>query len=325
MLNFKGYIPKRRGIIEHLYDGRLTPMEYILFDILMLWADHRSGIATTNGPGIVYLSGEQLKLDTVQKCLASLEAKGYIKRPFYLQGQRGNQKIFIDKFLVTDGVLKNKVLSFADTKDWHHPAYISATEGPTDNPTDGATDNAGVSPGVSAASNNNQESRIENEEVDDNHQPHSESETDTADFNSHRENLQGLMEGLELYLGVSGSSDDLKRLGTWRPEYILDAARWASTHPYWKQLSGKHVSHFVRACLKERGLLDQFEEARKNGKVISAAAAEPAPAPQREHAEGCSHFCRAIGERGSMNCPCWCHEPEPDPNDVGSPFEIVED
>jgi hypothetical protein len=39
MLTFNGYIPKRRGVIEHLYDGRLTPMDYIVFDMLLLWAD----------------------------------------------------------------------------------------------------------------------------------------------------------------------------------------------------------------------------------------------------------------------------------------------
>ena len=98
MLTFSGYIPKRRGLIEHLYDGRLTPMDYLVFDLLLLWGDANTGIATTNGPGLVYLSGNQLKLDTVQTSLLNLEEGGYIKRPFYIQGQRGNQKIFIDKF-----------------------------------------------------------------------------------------------------------------------------------------------------------------------------------------------------------------------------------
>lgn len=66
-----------------------------------------------------------------RKCLASLEEKGYIKTPFYVQGQRGNQKIFIDKFVVTRVTEKGteiRTLSFANTTDWNDPAYIDKTE-----------------------------------------------------------------------------------------------------------------------------------------------------------------------------------------------------
>src|SRR6266404_5992611 len=105
MLTFNGYVQIRRGIMDHLKDGRLTLREFEVFFILLMWADARTGIASTNGPGIVFLSGGQLKLDYVQKCLASLEEKGYIKRPLYVQGQRGDQKIFIDKYICTRGPL----------------------------------------------------------------------------------------------------------------------------------------------------------------------------------------------------------------------------
>lgn len=157
MLTFSGYIPKRRGLVEHLYNGRLTPMDYIVFDLLLLWADANTGIATTNGPGLVYLSGNQLKLDTVQTSLRNLEQGGYIKRPFYVQGQRGNQKIFIDKFVCTQGKLKLKTLSFTRTGDWKNPAYEDLTEDPGES----TGVNPGVSPCVNPASNNNRNKKTE--------------------------------------------------------------------------------------------------------------------------------------------------------------------
>ena len=147
MLIFNGYVPLRRGLLQHLQEKRITRTEFDVFIILLLWADHRTGIATTNGTGLVFLSGGQLDLRWTQVCLASLETKGYIKRPFFMQGQRGDQKIFIDKFVITDGPLKGRVLSFADTTDWESPAYVEIRE---DNSEDNAEDNA-----ANNASNNN--------------------------------------------------------------------------------------------------------------------------------------------------------------------------
>lgn len=144
MLTFNGYFPKRRGVLEHLRDGRLSIMDYVVFDLLLIWADANTGIATTNGPGLVFLSGNQLKLDTVQTSLRNLEAGKYIARPFYVQGQRGDQKIFIDKFVCTKGKLKGKVLSFTKTTDWQNPAYGDLTENPTESHTEDQCDNQPV-------------------------------------------------------------------------------------------------------------------------------------------------------------------------------------
>lgn len=93
-----------------------------------------------------YLSGDQLKVETIQASLRRLEEGGYIKRPFYEQGQRGNQKIFIDKFVCTKGKLRLKTLSFADTTNWENPAYIDVTEDPTERPTEKPGEGTGDQP-----------------------------------------------------------------------------------------------------------------------------------------------------------------------------------
>jgi hypothetical protein len=141
-LTFNGYIPLRRGLLQHLRERRISLREYDVFTILLMWADHRTGIATTNAPGLVFLSGGQLEQSYVQKCLASLEEKNYIKRPFYVIGQRGDYKIFIDKYVVTDGALKGKTLSFAKTMDWNDPQYEDVTEDATESTTEDATGSA---------------------------------------------------------------------------------------------------------------------------------------------------------------------------------------
>jgi len=330
MLAFNGYIPLRRGVLEHLHSGKMTPSELVVFTILLTWADHRTGVAITNGPGIVFLSGEQLKLRTVQDALNSLEKAGYIKRPFYVQGQRGNQRIFIDKFIVTGGALKDKQLSFADTKDWDNPAYVERG----DESGEGRGENGGVSGGADRGSNKKIEVRIENEEADDDYVPQR-SETDKTKTNPDRRqgtaspcdpaltgNTPGetpvppefatLFETLTGILRVAGQPSDLTRLSSHPVGFLTEAAAWAATHGYWSQVAGKHVSHFVRACLAERGLLDQFEDARKKGKAQAAAAstgsgnARPArqheePKPFCLHGDGCSRL---------PDCDCWCHKQE---------------
>jgi len=126
---FNGYVPVRRGVLEHLRDGRMSLSDYLVYGLLLLLADKNSGIATTNAGGIVYFTGDQIPIRTAQDCLQRLERRGYIKRPFRVHGRRTYDKVFIDKFLCTDGALKGMQLSFADTTDWRTPAYSQCAEG----------------------------------------------------------------------------------------------------------------------------------------------------------------------------------------------------
>jgi hypothetical protein len=157
VLNFQGYVPLRRAIMEHLYEGKMTFTEFGLFTMLLIWADHRTGIALTNGVGLVGLSGKQLDTRYTQRCLANLEKKGYIKRPFLKEGQRGDQKIFIDKYLVTEGTRRGRQLSFADTTNWENPAYVFGAEEYVDKYADKYVDRY--------ASNKNEEVRMKKEEA----------------------------------------------------------------------------------------------------------------------------------------------------------------
>ncbi len=128
-MTLSGYVPMRRGLLNHLQEGRMSLLDYLVYTLLLLLADRKTGIAMTNAGGIVYFTGNQIPLRTAQDCLQRLESNGYIKRPFRVHGRRIYDAIFIDKFVCTDGALRDMRVSFANTADWNHPAYVRCAEG----------------------------------------------------------------------------------------------------------------------------------------------------------------------------------------------------
>jgi hypothetical protein len=71
-----GYVQLRRGILEHLEDGRMTSDEFAAFTVVVLKADHKTGVWRGTGKALARL---------LQWCerkgrlvLVSLAAKGYL-------------------------------------------------------------------------------------------------------------------------------------------------------------------------------------------------------------------------------------------------------
>ncbi len=122
-MNFGGYIPLRRGVLEHLHTGRITGNEFIAFMIILMLADAGTGIAVTNAPALVTFSGGALSVSSAKKALEGLERKRYIKRRLRAVGSRGVFPILVDKFVCTVGSLRLKQLTFAQTTDWENPVY----------------------------------------------------------------------------------------------------------------------------------------------------------------------------------------------------------
>jgi hypothetical protein len=79
-ITLNGYVQKRRGVLQHLVDGRMTPNEYFVFDILLILADHKTGSGMINASAIVFWSGGQLRVDGADRALRSLDKKNYIVR-----------------------------------------------------------------------------------------------------------------------------------------------------------------------------------------------------------------------------------------------------
>jgi hypothetical protein len=79
-ITLNGYVQKRRGVLQHLVDGRMTPNEYFVFDILLILANHKTGCGMINAPAIVFWSGGQLSVDGADRALRGLDKKNYIVR-----------------------------------------------------------------------------------------------------------------------------------------------------------------------------------------------------------------------------------------------------
>lgn len=94
---------------------------------------------------------------------------------------------------------------------------------------------------------------------------HAVKQSETERIKATNLNAEELASVLRESLQLSGSVSELKALPDLPTLYLSDAAEWAANHNYWSKLRGKTFKDFVRACLKENALLDQFEEARAAG------------------------------------------------------------
>ena len=77
----RGFVPVRRGILEHVFDGRLTPAEHHAFISMLLLADAATGIWRGSAPALTTILGYSSK-NTMAEALDGLEAKGYILRDY---------------------------------------------------------------------------------------------------------------------------------------------------------------------------------------------------------------------------------------------------
>ena len=95
-----------------------------------------TGIAVTNGPGLVFLSGKSAQAGHRTDCLFA--AWKQASTSLVPSMCRVNAVIRRSSFKVvcTKGKLKGKMLSFAKTMDWQSPVYVDLTEDTTESQCD---------------------------------------------------------------------------------------------------------------------------------------------------------------------------------------------
>lgn len=120
-----GFVKMRRGIHEHITDGKLTWTQAHIYIDLILLANPASGIWRGSAGYLEALFGEAKR--TIKDALQRLEELGYIKR-FMVPGSRHNYPILVNKYLVSLGVLTNKRLNATKTTDYSHPIYEDGPE-----------------------------------------------------------------------------------------------------------------------------------------------------------------------------------------------------
>lgn len=138
-MNAGGYIPLRRGLLDHLEQGRLTTYDAGIYARILLEANRKTGVWWGSAAKLLALAPADSDLRKVQRSLEHLEEIGFIRR-FHMQGKRGNYPTFVNKFLCTDGALKGMRLNAAKSNDWRRPSYEPCADRRTDVGGDTATD-----------------------------------------------------------------------------------------------------------------------------------------------------------------------------------------
>lgn len=102
-----GFAPIRRGLWEHLRDGRMSPFEALAFIYICSQADTRTGVWKGSAGALVAELGFHPR--TARDLLERMEHGGYIRR-FVSQGMRHCYPILIHKFPITQGEHNGEVL-----------------------------------------------------------------------------------------------------------------------------------------------------------------------------------------------------------------------
>lgn len=103
-----GFIQLRRGLSEHVRDGRLSFFEASLYVFILMDANPATGLCYGSAglfAAIYGISGR-----TCRDALEKLESKGYLKR-FPVRGKHGSYPILVNKFRCSDGAMKGKYVN----------------------------------------------------------------------------------------------------------------------------------------------------------------------------------------------------------------------
>ena len=115
-INLSGWVQARRGVLEHLQDGRMTPNEFAVFHILLYLADKETGSYLINAKAIAFWTNGTINEDGADRALRSLEKKGYIVRDI-TPGKLGVYPYHIQKYIVSYGAEQGKVLTFTKKRN----------------------------------------------------------------------------------------------------------------------------------------------------------------------------------------------------------------
>ena len=126
-MNYAGWYPRRRGILEHLERGTVSLVDVAIHDFLCLRADHRTGIAWASAEKIHALAGAGITLRAVQRSLEKLEGLSWIKR-FRVPGRRGNYPTLIGRYFVRDASLNWLSVNLSRTVDWRNVQFDPVTD-----------------------------------------------------------------------------------------------------------------------------------------------------------------------------------------------------
>ncbi|MGO8794780.1 MAG: hypothetical protein ACLQLC_08165 [Candidatus Sulfotelmatobacter sp.] len=122
------FVKNRRGILQHLKEGRISKDEFAAYEFMLLSADAATGVWWGDSVELAAAFGQRdLRQEKAKDVLHGLEEKGYIKR-FRQQGSRAKYPILINKYEITVGPLSDRLVDAGSTVDWRQPAVFTSCD-----------------------------------------------------------------------------------------------------------------------------------------------------------------------------------------------------
>jgi hypothetical protein len=249
------FVKNRRGILQHLKEGRISKDEFAAYEFMLLSADAATGVWWGDSVELTAAFGQRdLRQEKAKDVLHGLEEKGYIKR-FRQQGSRAKYPILINKYEITVGPLSDRLVDAGSTVDWRQPAvFTSCDETPVTPPVETPVRPPVVPPPYSRTQDN------ENSRPQDKATRPSESTSPPASDDSPGEtrNTYSKLEDVprddqsriltsRIFIDLGSPKDKAKQLPDWKRELdplcdqyefplLCEAVRWAITEsPHWPQ------------------------------------------------------------------------------------------
>lgn len=142
-----GFIQLRRGLSEHVRDGRLSFFEAALYVFILMDANPATGLCFGSAGLFAAIYG--ISSRTCRDALEKLELKGYLRR-FPTRGKHGSYPILVNKFRCSDGAMKGKYVNCSKSTSYTSIFYElcddsvngSAVVGVNDDGNEGVNDGA---------------------------------------------------------------------------------------------------------------------------------------------------------------------------------------
>jgi hypothetical protein len=121
-----GFLQLRRGLFEHVKDGRVSFFEASLYVAILSDANPSTGVCY--GSAGLFAALYSLSSRTCRDALEKLEEKGYLRR-FPTRGKHGSYPILVNKFRCSDGAMKGKYVNCSKSIDCNKITYDLCDDG----------------------------------------------------------------------------------------------------------------------------------------------------------------------------------------------------
>jgi hypothetical protein len=125
-VNFQGFVPFRRAVLEHVQTGKLSTQEFAAFTALVLLADKETGAGRINAPVLMSWLPD-LSYDAAKRVLLNLETKRYIFREIVPYSKR-MYRYWVNKYIPSAGpyrLLQTNLSKVFDSKDPNDIEYVN--------------------------------------------------------------------------------------------------------------------------------------------------------------------------------------------------------